>query len=209
MEEKILLQLKNIRKEIKEHARENNIKFTSYKIPMELDLGFPITEMDTNIELGKCSIHGCTYIDADEWYILKPGIKIAKLETISVSRMLICFKNNKNEFLPLPAIIHTFLHELAHTITILEQVTAKNITNRRKKIQPTVNNMKKKSYMQNHHSDNFYGNFAKIFRIAEKLEIYTLPKTHRNFSIRNLQRYDSLVNPNDLMSLGTTTYNIN
>ena len=34
--------------------------------------------------------------------------------------MLICIKNGPN-FLPLQVIIHTFIHELAHTVTIPEQ----------------------------------------------------------------------------------------
>jgi hypothetical protein len=206
--ENIILLLNNIRKKIKEYAEENKIQFTTYDIGMEMDLEFPILEMDSDIELGKCSIHGCTYIDAEEWLIVKQGIKIGNPETIKITRMLICLKNKKNEFLPLPAIIHTFLHELAHTITIPEKIIAKNISNKMKKIQPTVKSVKKNAYMQNHHSDNFYGNFAKILRIAEVLEIYVLPKTHRNFQLRNLQRYDSLVNPSDLMSIGTTKLKI-
>jgi len=57
--------------------------------------------------------------------------------------------------------------------------------------------------MQNHHSDAFYGNFAKLLRIAELLNIYILPKTHRQFTKHNLQRFDSLLDPNDSMSLGS------
>jgi len=122
--------------------------------------------------------------------------------------MLICLKNEKNQFLPIESIIHTFLHELSHTVTIPEKVLSKNISNIKKKIQPTVKNVKKYSYMQNHHSTNFYINFSKILRIAEILGIYVLPKTHRNFQIKNLQRFDSLVNPNDSMSMGKTNIKI-
>ena len=71
-----------------------------------------------------------------------------------------------------------------------------------KKIQPTVLNKKKKSFMQNHHNDTFYSNFAKLLRICEILDIYILPKNYHNFSPKKLQRYDSMINHNDLLSLG-------
>ena len=51
--------------------------------------------------------------------------------------------------------------------------------------------------MENHHTNTFYSNFAKLLRICEDLDIYKLPK--------NLQRYDSMINHNDLLSLGTGT----
>jgi len=41
---------------------------------------------------------------------------------------------------------------------------------------------------------------------VENLGIYIIPKEYHNFQIKNLQRYDSLVNPEDLMSIGTTKY---
>lgn len=206
MDLKILKILNEIRVSIKKYSEKNNMLFTSYDIEMKIDTNFPILELEPNIEIGKCSIHGGTYIDIKNWYSLYPGIKVAELDTISISRMLLCFKNKNNEYLPLAAIIHTFLHELSHTITIPEQINSKHITQKRKKIQPTVENKKKNAFMQNHHSNNFYINFAKILRIAKNLGIYILPKTYHNLQIKNLQRYDSLVNPEDLMSLGTTKY---
>ena len=45
-----------------------------------------------------------------------------------------------------------------------------------------------------HHSDNFYKNFATILRMSEALNIYILPKTHRNFTPKNIQRYDCMFN---------------
>ena len=38
--------------------------------------------------------------------------------------------------------------------------------------------------------------------MAEQLNIYRLPKTHRNFNIKNLQRYDCMFNPDDKLSVG-------
>lgn len=198
MEEKILNQLKKIRQLLADHVN-NNINHTT---SLKLNIEFPISELVPNIELNKCNIHGVTYIDVLEWISIKPGIKIANMEGITIKKMQICLKNRDGDILPLPAIVHTFIHELAHTITIPELVSSKNISNKRKRIQPTVENRKKNAFMQNHHSDAFYGNFAKLLRIAELLNIYILPKTHRQFTKHNLQRFDSLLDPNDSMSLG-------
>lgn len=64
----------------------------------------------------------------------------------------------------------------------------------RKNIQPTVEFKNDKSFIPIHYSQSFYSNFAKLLRISEILNIYILPKTHRNFTMKNLQRYDSLIN---------------
>ena len=171
MDLKILKILNEIRVSIKQYSEKNNMLFTSYDIEMKIDTNFPILELEPNIEIGKCSIHGGTYIDIKNWYSLYPGIKVAELDTISISRMLLCFKNKNNEYLPLAAIIHTFLHELSHTITIPEQINSKHITQKRKTIQPTVENKKKNAFMPNHHSNNFISIFLIIYIIFFSIDI--------------------------------------
>ena len=50
--------------------------------------------------------------------------------------------------------------------------------------------------MENHHTNTFYSNFAKLLRICEDLDIYKLPKNYNLFTPKNLQRYDSIINHN-------------
>ena len=57
--------------------------------------------------------------------------------------------------------------------------------------------------MENHHTNTFYSNFAKLLRICEDLDIYKLPKNYNLFTPKSLQRYDSMINHNDLLSLCT------
>lgn len=75
-----------------------------------------------------------------------------------------------------------------------------NMKNKIKKIQPMVNNTNK--FIPNHHFPAFYANFSRILRIADELEIYKLPKTHRNFTVNQIHRYDTMINPSDNLSLG-------
>ena len=117
--------------------------------------------------------------------------------------MAVKFKD-KEKYLPIEAVIHTFIHELAHTITIPEAHTSKHIDKMTKKIQPTVSDKKKRSFMQNHHTTTFYVNFARLLRICEGMDIYIMPKNYRLFTPKNLQRYDSMINHNDLFSLGAS-----
>lgn len=201
--------IKNILIEIRElfinYIKKNKIIFTYNKKNNNLALlnSFIIETIKSPVDYyNGCNIHGYTIIDVPNWINIKPGVKIADIKTMLIKEIKICVKTFDNKNIPIEAIIHTFIHELAHTITIPEQILSKNITKQRKKIQPTVENKKSNHYMQNHHSDSFYCNFARLLRIAEILDIYTLPNSHKNFTIKNLQRFDSLINPNDKLSLG-------
>ncbi len=187
--------LTEIRQKLINYLKENNIQFTfkKQKNNMKLIDTFPIKCLKSPFEIyNGCNIHGITLIDVNNWINIETGIKVADLKSMEIKEMKICIRNFHDELYPIEAIIHTFLHELAHTVTLPELVLSKNITNRRKKIQPTVENKKNNHYMPNHHSDSFYCNFARLLRIAENLEIYQLPKSHRTFTIKSLQRFDSL-----------------
>tara|TARA_Y100001933_G_scaffold212305_1_gene217358 strand:- start:1580 stop:2221 length:642 start_codon:yes stop_codon:yes gene_type:complete len=203
--------IQNILKEILQllinYIQKNNIIFTFNKKNNNLSLinSFIIETIKAPFEsYNGCNIHGFTIINVGKWINIKPGLKIADITTMVVKEMKICVKTFDNKNIAIEAIIHTFIHELAHTVSIPELVLSKNITKQRKKIQPTVENKKCNHYMQNHHSDSFYSNFARLLRIAELLDIYKLPHSHRNFTIKNLQRFDSLINPNDKLSLGSS-----
>lgn len=162
---------------------ENNYKIVEYTDIMELDLKVNNT----------CDIYGLTMIRVVNWNKTKNGIRTAKDRIVD-------FIAIRNKDLSIEAIIHTFLHELAHTITMPELNKSVNIRKNIKKIQPMVNNTNK--LIPNHHSSAFYANFSRILRIADELDIYKLPKTHRNFNIKQIYRYDTMINPLDNLSLG-------
>ena len=115
-----------------------------------------------------------------------------------------CFHYTNGNVIPIEIVIHVFLHELAHTITIPEQRIAKTMSRKTKLLQSHVPEKKKNAFMPCHHCDNFYKNFATILRMSEQLDIYILPKTNKNFSVRNLQRYDCMFNPDDNLSVGSS-----
>lgn len=201
--------LEEIREKFITYIQKHKIQFTyykknnTYKHSITLVNTFPIETITSPVDIyKKCIIHGYTLIDVPKWISISPGIKIADIGKMKIQEMKICTKTYDNQDIPIEAIIHTFIHELAHTITIPEMIVSKNITQKRKHIQPTVKVQKPKHFMQNHHSDSFYSNFAKLLRIAEILDIYQLPKSHRNYTCKNLQRFDSCINPNDKLSLG-------
>jgi hypothetical protein len=195
--------LYEIRKKLIEYTNSNNITFNSidkqYKKSLKLTDNYKIYELDHNEE--NAEYHGVTYIDVKDWISYKNGIKIADIDTLTIESLGVFFKQN-GEPIPIEIVIHVFLHELAHTITIPEQRIAKTLSKKTKLLQSHVAEKKKNKFMPCHHSDNFYKNFATILRIAEQLKIYILPKTNKNFSVRNLQRYDCMFNPDDKLSVG-------
>jgi hypothetical protein len=141
-----------------------------------------------------CDIYGLTMIRVIDWNKTKNGARIAKNRIVD----FIAIRNT--DALSIEAIIHTFLHELAHTITIPEMNKSTHVKAKIKKIQPMVNNTLK--FIPNHHSPTFYANFSRILRIANELDIYKLPTTHRNFTVKSIHRYDTMINPSDNLSLG-------
>ena len=192
-----LKELNIIRELIIKHINENNIKFD---IPMTDK--YILKEMTESIdEYYNCSVNGYTYMYASEWINIKPGFKKADPKSLNIVSLSIRFHKKDKSPLPLECIIHTFLHELTHTVTLPEQHILGNINNKTLKLQPK-NKKKSKKYIAVHHPINFYCNYAKILRIAEKLNIYILPESHRNFSPEKLQRYDSFINPSDELSIG-------
>lgn len=196
METKFIKILTEIREDIIKYIKGNNIKFKS---GLTIEDNYNIIEYNNQLiqDSEQCDIYGYTMIRVEKWNNTKKGIKLA-LERI-IDFIAMRFKNDNNEYLSIESIIHTFLHELAHTITMPEIHKSTNISRKKKLLQPLVKNKKKIPF---HHSPEFYKNFSQILRIANKLEIYKLPKTHRNFSIKGIHRYDTMINPNDKLSLG-------
>ena len=146
--------------------------------------------------------HGVTYVNTKDWISYKQGLRIADIDTLSIDRSEVSLKFKDGKKIPIEIVIHTFLHELAHTVTIPEQRISKTINKRTKALQSHIPIKKNKGFIPCHHSENFYKNFATILRMAEQLNIYILPQTHKNFNIRNLQRYDCMFSPSDKLSVG-------
>lgn len=192
----IIIILEEIRLLLIDYINKNHILFHS-GLFMEKD--FKIVEytdlMATNVKINNpCDIYGLTMIRVVDWNKTKNGVRIAKSRIVDY----IAIRNKEN--LSIEAIIHTFLHELAHTITMPEMNKSAHMGKKIKKIQPMVNNTTK--FIPNHHSPSFYANFSRILRIADKLDIYKLPITHRNFTVKSIHRYDTMINPSDNVSLG-------
>jgi len=195
------------------YQKENKIKFNSVdkKCNIHLDLNddYEIKEIvnsnDPNFNnKDNFEYHGVTHINVKRWISYKPGIRMADLSQTEIEWLGVKLKFPNNNIIPIEIVIHTFLHELAHTITIPEQQLAKNINKKTKSLQSINTYKKKNTFMPCHHSDNFYKNFATILRMSEALNIYILPKTHRNFTPKNIQRYDCMFNPQDNMSVGNS-----
>ena len=201
-----------IRKLLIDYAIKNNIQFNSvdkkYKRTLKLTDDYDIYELDIITPDGdeERKYHGVTYVNVKTWISYKDGIRIADLDTLSIDKLGVFLKFKNGDTIPIEIVIHTFLHELAHTVTIPEQRITKTVSKMTKKLQSHITPKKKNAFMPCHHSDNFYRNFATILRMAEHLNIYKLPKTHRNFNIKNLQRYDCMFSPDDKLSVGTSKY---
>jgi hypothetical protein len=192
----IIVILEEIRILLIDYVAKNKILFHSglciakdYKIVEYTDEMASRTKTDNS-----CDIYGLTMIRVTLWDQTKNGVRFAKDRIVDY----IAIRNKED--LSIEAIIHTFLHELAHTITLPELHKSVNIGKKIKKIQPMVNNTHK--FIPNHHSPAFYANFSRILRIADELDIYKLPQTHRNFTVKSIHRYDTMINPSDNLSLG-------
>ena len=109
--------------------------------------------------------------------------------------------------MPICAVLHTFLHELAHTVTLPERRTAvPDGLGRTLQIQMGSRLDKQGRYFAVHHPPAFYQNYAQLLRAAGALGILALPTSGavRHMTPRNLQRYDALLDPNDCISLGSS-----
>jgi hypothetical protein len=196
--------LLEIRKKLIEYSIKHKIEFQSIdKRSIRLTEDYPIYEMEKDgIDEERVEYHGVTYVNVTNWISYKDGIKIADLDALSIDKMGVCLRFKNGDKIPIEIVIHTFLHELSHTVTIPEKRITKSINKLTKALQSHIMVSKKNSFMPCHHSNSFYKNYASILRMAEKLEIYILPKTRRNFNIKNLQRYDCMFSPGDKLSIG-------
>jgi len=211
----MLKKLNHIRNLLINYQRDNNVKFGSVdnkcKIYLDLNNNYEIKEIgrnddDANVDSEEDDFHyhGVTHINVQKWVSYKPGVRIADLSQTEIEWLGVRLRFKNGDEIPIEIVLHSFLHELAHTVTIPEQRLCKNLNRRTKQLQSINTHSKKNHFMPCHHSDNFYRNFATILRMSEAMGIYRLPNTHRNFTPNAIQRYDCMFNPEDKMSVGST-----
>ena len=197
--------LNQIFKMITDYITDNKIEFVSLdkKVSMTLDKSLKIIELDNNLDFGEVCYYGKTMIKVDKWVSYSEGIKIADPNNYNIEYIAVKFVEKEKE-LPLEIVIYTFIHELAHAFTIPEKHKIKNLSSstRKKldKLQPVQNNDKKS--IPFHHNRSFYLNLIILLRIAEKLQIYILPKGFNSFVYSKIIRYDCMINPEDNLSKG-------
>ena len=197
--------LNKIFKMITDYIKENKVEFVSLdkKVFMSLDKSLKIIELDNNPDFGEVCYYGKTMIKVDKWIGYSEGIKIADPNNYKIEYIAVKFIEKEKE-LPLEIVIYTFIHELAHAFTIPEKHKVKKLSNstRKKldKLQPVQNNNKKS--IPFHHNRSFYLNLIILLRIAERLNIYILPKQFNSFVYNKIIRYDCMINPEDNISKG-------
>ena len=127
-----------IRKLLIDYSIKKNIQFHSvdkkYKRNLKLSDDYDIYELDKITLDGEDGFqyHGITYVNVKTWISYKDGIRIADLDTLSIDKLGVCLKFKNGDIIPIEIVIHTFLHELAHTVTIPEQRNPRQLINLRK-----------------------------------------------------------------------------
>ena len=138
--------LYEIRRLLINQCETKNITFNSIDKQcnknLKLSDNYDIYELKINDNY-KYEYHGITYVNVKDWISYKNGIKIADIDTLSIDKLGICFTYKNKTIIPIEIVIHVFLHELAHTITIPEQRIAKTLTKKTKLLQSHVKEKKK------------------------------------------------------------------
>lgn len=156
---------------------------------LELDTRFPIVEMKGRSHanghfLGYCRGKHDAYVQVSPVRKLSTVNRTHKIEvrlTVTVQRVN---EPDEERTLSLLALIPTFLHELAHSITPGVLTYG---------VDPDSGKGKKsRRWRFDAHCDLFYANFAEILRVAEDLGIFVLPKRQMKLSHKSLLRFDAL-----------------
>ena len=156
---------------------------------LDLDTNFPIVEMKgkshaSNHHLGYCRGKHSSYVTVSPDRKVSTVNKTHKIEM----RLVVTIQRQGDDCetieLSLLALIPTFLHELAHSITpgVLTYGSDPDSTKGKKS----------RRWYFDAHCDLFYQNFAKILRVAEELGIFALPKRKSKLSHRSLLRFDAI-----------------
>ena len=182
----MLKKLNHIRNLLIKYQKNNNIKFCSVdnkcKIYLDLNNNYEIKEIlqndnDPNVNNNdNFYYHAVTHINVKKWVSYKPGIRIADLSQTDIEWLGVRLKFSDGNNIPLEIVLHSFLHELAHTVTIPEQRLCKNMDRRTKQLQSINTHSKKNHFMPCHHSDNFYRSLLPemYYMVLDNFFSYTL-----------------------------------
>lgn len=143
----------------------------------------PVTSMKRHGYHGFCDICVESYKDEPDG---------ARRATSFIVRSIgLQLRDVHGKLLPLELLLATFIHELAHSVTQPEMRPVAEVSEAVLKLQPRAREAKH-GFIEVHHSDAFYHNFAVLLRVAERLGIYELPALPNKFSPKALARFDNL-----------------
>ena len=141
-----------------------------------------IAKNDLGGDLGRCEIHR-----HGGWQRTISGVEQAK--SFSIGSLSIQLKSDQGSVLPIEVLLSTFLHELAHTITVPERIRLASIP---KEYVNDFLEIKPEEWVFWSHSPVFYKNFGILLQKAEQLGIFVIPSVPNKYSVRNLRRFDSV-----------------
>ena len=213
----VLRILEDARSELVRRANVQRLRFKTQagsSVPgLMLREDFPIKELTDHWGGKACrdlAFHGATAVKATDYVLVSPGLKMADPASVKVTSLAVRFRDHRKQ-LPIEIILHTFLHELAHSVTVPEMQQSGQLDRKMKILQPGVakrqdakGRERGKKWVPVHHPRIFYANFATILRLADAAGIYVMPRSHRNLSPETLARFDTMINPNDKISVGTS-----
>jgi len=152
-----------------------------------LSRNFPIKECTRPGFHGFCDIQKCKWQDDGTG-------NLRQAQTFTVRSASVQLFDELGQPLPVEWLLATFIHELAHTVTRPEMRRAGAVDIATLKLQPQVVGLgaRPDEMVPVHHSDDFYSNFAALLRIADKLQIYSLPVGPNKFAPKSLMRFDSI-----------------
>uniref|UniRef100_A0A0G4G9G6 SprT-like domain-containing protein n=1 Tax=Chromera velia CCMP2878 TaxID=1169474 RepID=A0A0G4G9G6_9ALVE len=129
--------------------------------------------------------HGWCHYEVSKWREETDGS--FRAETWSVEHVKLFVSHPDGTPVRLEMILATFLHELAHCVTVPRKVRRPD-----------------GSWDRDDHGAEFYAHFGAILRVAEDLDIFRVPSRPGKFSRAALERYDQ-ISPDTLVgSIGSS-----
>lgn len=146
-----------------------------------LSCGYPIRPLTRHAYAGFCDTR------AEDWQVVDNSVRRAAKFTVRSVNLRI--RDEGGEVLPMELLLATFIHELAHTVTAPEMRRIEEVPEAVLRLQPNTR-CSEKGFVNVHHTEQFYANFARLLQTAEGLGIYALPSMPHKFSRKALMRFD-------------------
>jgi len=153
-----------------------------------------IPELPESIEICQLTENndycGFTNIDYSNWTYSSDRKSLIAKSNIP-RKINVRLTGDKDIIFPIENILATFLHEMAHCITPGIMKRGRDINAKTYLLQSDEKCDQSKKWIPVHHSDLFYKSFARVLRLAEKLNIFILPHTKNKYTKRSLERFDA------------------